>query len=286
MIQLIAVLVAVVGSLFAAFEDWRTGFVPDMLNYAMIAVGLVLLPIRYPLQDALAYSFIAGLVFAGGVAFYLFGQLGGGDVKWFTALALLLPHTPGINIIGVEQAYAPYPFIISIFFTAAVLSLLFVSLDYARKLVRDRRKINNFGHTALRGLAYVVLLSPLFYVWVILNPNMLAVVIPISVGAFILAFKNEILKRYVIMRKKVSDLNDDDVLALEVISGKTKKALGLGKRKTFLEHELKALKKKAKANGIKSIYVSEHLPKFGPFIFASLVLNIALGDAFMWLLFM
>ncbi|MBN3037520.1 MAG: prepilin peptidase [Candidatus Diapherotrites archaeon] len=283
MIELIPLAVALVGSAVAAFEDFRTGFISDELNYAMISVGVVSLFVLHPFSEALVFAGVAVAVFVAGTLFYLFGQLGGGDVKWFTALALLLPVAPEAGLFG--GVAAPYPFVVSVFFVAAVLSLFFVSGAYALRLLRDRNEVSGFRGKLARATLYCAALVPLFYVWSLINVRVLVLSPPMLLGAFVLAFKEDILRNYVVGRKAVSALNDDDVLAVELWDEKTKRALGVSLRKTFLSVELNELKSRARKAGIKTVLVSEYLPVFGPFIFVSLVLNAVLGDAFLWLLF-
>lgn len=286
MIELLGVLVAIIGTATVAYTDYKTGYMPDKYTHAMIALGLVLLPFYNGLSYALSQYFIAAIVFTVSFIFYIYGQLGGGDVKLFTALTLLIPVYPQILAnTGFNPITAPYPFIVSVFFAAAVFAMFFVSLGYAYKLIRDRKKIKKFNEKFLRGLLYLILTIPLAFIWAVINQNMSLIAIPIALGAFVIAFKKDILKHYIVKKKKVKDLNEDDVIALEMLSKSTLKKLGLGGRKTFLDSELPEIKKQARKHKIKQVWVSEYLPKFGPYILASLLINLILGDALLWLLF-
>lgn len=285
---LISTSIAFIGCLIAAITDFKWGIVPDKLNYALIALGAIMVLMRFELWNALAVYGIAIAVFVLGLLAYLFGQLGGGDVKFFAALTLLLPFypkeiaalsplNPMINI--------PYPFIVSVFFTSAVLAVFFVSLSYLWMFWRDRKQIKNLKQTAMKGALYFFLVTiPLTLLWGSINQLVLVVIIPIALGAFLLPFKNILLEKYISQEKKVKDLDDDDVLAIELMSEETKEKLGLSSRKTFLNIELKSLKEKAREHGIETVPVSENLPKFVPYIFIALVINLLLGDAFLWML--
>lgn len=287
-LQWISLLTAVIGTAIGSYIDFKTTYIPDKVTYTMIAIGAVTLFFSWPFNDFLLFSGIAVAVFVFGLIMYTLGQLGGGDVKLFTALALLLPSYPRVfsNYFNLTVTVAPYPFLVSIFFIASILGMLFVSSRYIIKLIRDRHKIKNFNRTALTGVVYDVLLLPIFYIWQTFNPNMLFIAIPMLFGGFALAFKKDILEQYVVMKKLVSKLNDDDVIALELMDEKTKKKLGLSTRKTLFEMELKQIKANAKKHNIKQVLVSEYLPVFGPFIFISLVLNLLVGDLFFWILFL
>ncbi|MCK4327169.1 MAG: prepilin peptidase [Candidatus Diapherotrites archaeon] len=286
MFELLGVAIAIIGTAVVSHTDFKTGYMPDRYTHAMLLLGAALLPLYSGLEAAVPYYLIAAGVFAASFIFYTFGQLGGGDVKLFTALALLLPIYPAqLVALGFNPIIAPYPFVVSVFFASAVMAMAVVSIDYLRRLHEDRKKIKDFRAKSFRGLLYSALTLPLAVIWVYLSPMMTIVAVPLALGTFAMAFKEDILRLYVVRKKAVKDLNDDDVIALELMSPSMKKKLGLGSRKTFLEMELKAIKKTARKHGIKQIIVQENLPKFGVFILASLLLNLMVGDTLLWLLF-
>ncbi len=284
---MIGALVALVGTAIAAYTDFTTTYIPDKLNYAMIAIGLAYVWLSFPVPEAISFTAIAAAVFIVGLILYIFGQLGGGDVKLFTALALLLPQYPvdiaQINFLG--PLVAPYPPVVSIFFAAAVISMVFVPLGYLNKLYHDRKRIKSLQKKMSHGIMYSAATIPVFYIWSLFSVRALIIALPIMLGAFTLAFKGDILERYIAKKKKVKDLNEDDVLALELMSESIQKKLGVGMRKTFFDSELKAIKARAKKNKVSTVLVAENLPTFGPFILAGLLLTLLFGDAFLWLVF-
>ncbi len=285
MFELTGAALALVLTSIVAYTDYKTGYMPDRYTHSMIVLGALILPFYQGFSAALPYYAIAALVFGVSFLFYIFGQLGGGDVKLFTGMSLLIPTYPlTLKSFGFNPVIAPYPFIISVFFLAAVLAMIFVSGNYLAKLYKDRKRVKDFNAKSLKGLLYAVMTLPLTILWAFMNPNMAIIGLPLAIGAFALAFKTDILRLYVVKKKLVSKLNDDDVVALELLSKSMKKKLGLGSRKTFLEMELKDLKKRAKKAGVKEILVQEYLPKFGPYILAALILNLIVGDALLWLL--
>lgn len=285
MLELLGALVALVGTAIVAYTDWKTGYMPDKYTHALVAAGIVLLPFYAGLSAALTWYFVSAIVFMACFLLYIFGQLGGGDVKLFTALSLLIPSYPtALSGLGLSPVAAPYPFVLSVFFASAVVATLFVSLGYLRRLIADRGKIKGFGGKLIRGAAYSLMTLPLALLWAYISPRMLVVALPLAVGAFVLVFKDDILRLYVVKKKRVSKLNDDDVLAVELMGKRTLQQLGLGGRKTFLEAELGEIKKNARKHGINQVLVSEYLPHFGPYILLSLLLNLAVGDTMLWLL--
>jgi len=287
MIEEIAILAALVGTGAAAYSDWKTSYIPDELNYALIALGAILLLFRFPIEQGMYHFAAAGIVFLVDLVFYFFGQLGGGDVKLFTGLALLLPTYPTTitAYFGFNPIIAPYPPVVSIFFVSTVVAMLFISLGYIVKLINDRKKIKSFERKAWKGLGFSLILLPLFYIWYLINQNMIVIAVPMMVGAFLLSFKNDILKLYIVMEKPISKLNDDDVLAIELMSKSMKKKLGIGTQKTLWDAQINDIKKNAKKHKIKKILVSEYLPRFGPFIFFAIIFVILVGDQLLWLLF-
>jgi len=286
LLELLGAGIAVIGTAIVAYTDYKTGYMPDMYTHSMIILGALLLPFYYPSLGASLWGYGTALaVFALCFVFYIFGQLGGGDVKLFTALTLLIPSYPmALSGLGFSPIAPPYPFIVSVFFASAVLAMFFVSGNYALHLYRDRGKVPRFAAKALRGIAYAGAVAVLVWLWSILSVRMLVFGVPMVLGAFVIAFKEDIMRLYVVKKKKVSRLNDDDVLALELMSASVKNKLGVGSRKTFLTMELKDLKKRARAAGISEVLVSEYLPKFGPYILAALLLDLLIGDALLWLL--
>ncbi|MCD4740257.1 A24 family peptidase [archaeon] len=301
LVTILSALIALIGCLIAAYTDFKWGIVPDKLNYALIALGLICVPLQFnPVNTLIVYS-LAVIIFVIGLLAYTFGQLGGGDVKLFTALTLLLPFYPStiaqlsplnpikMTNLSLTIPFIPepiiYPFIISIFFASAVMAVFFVSLNYIHMLWKDRDTIKDRKNLFLKGIANALLVSIAFtLIWSIINPMMTIVIIPMALGSFLLPFRKTLLEKYVVMEKQVKDLNDDDVLALEVMDQETKEKLGLSNRRTFFNIELNELKTKAEENNIKKVFVSEFLPKFVPYIFLSLLLNLLMGDAFLWLL--
>ena len=163
--------------------------------------------------------------------------------------------------------------------------MFFVSITYLNKLYKDRKKIKNLDKKLMKSFILTGLMVPLFAIWSYLNLKMLALAPPMMLGAFLLGFKEDILRKYVMMQKPVKDLNDDDVLAIELMNSNMKKKLGIGLRKTLLESEISEIKKRAKKYKITKVPVSEYLSQFGPFIMASLILSLVFGDLFLWLLF-
>ncbi len=283
------ILVALLGTAYVAYTDWKTGYMPDKVTHAMIAFGIIWALLF--MQNDLVYVFgLAAVVFIVGFLAYIFGQLGGGDVKLFTAIALLLPSYPKelvpiLNSIGIHPVFAAYPFILAVFLFAGLLGpMFFTSISYLSKLYQIRRKVKDYQRKVLTGVAYSVLFIPIIYLYGGVLPSIYLIFLPMVTAFLLIPFKNDVLEQFSIEEKDISKLNDDDIIALEFLSESTKKKLNLW-RKTFTSPELKKIKEAAKKVKIKRIKVYENLPKFGPYILISLIVNLILGDVFLYVLF-
>jgi hypothetical protein len=229
-------------------------------------------------------------VFIVGFIAYIFGQFGGGDVKLFTALALLLPNYPAdlspiMQSFGIEPVFASYPFILAVFLFAGLIGPMFItSMNYSFKLYGRRHKIRNYQKKLITSGIYVVAFFTLFMLYADLIPGLLFIFIPLFTALAIIPFKDDILEQFSLEQKDISKLNDDDVIAVEFLSASIKKKLNIW-RKTYTMPEIRKIKAAARKAKIKKIKVYEDLPKFGPYILISLVINLILGDVFLYLLF-
>ncbi|RLG20832.1 hypothetical protein DRN74_04425 [Candidatus Micrarchaeota archaeon] len=284
---MINIIAAFLGLLYSTYTDIKTGYVDDWLSHTLIVLGVIFVPIFYPHRIIEAYL-IAALVFALGFVLYIFGNIGGGDVKLFTAISLLLPYynedIAGLfSFLGIRPVIPPYPFIFSVFLLSGIIFMLVMSSFYFYKILKYRKKIEEFHRKALIGFAYAVVLLPFFYYWSYFSWFFTLLYIPISITCFIIPFKADFVKLFFARKKSVSKLDDDDILALEIMDKDIIKKLGV-KRKTHTNWELKKIKENAKKYGIKTVPVCENLPKYVPYILISFILNLLTGDFFLYML--
>lgn len=288
MLELIGVIVALLGVAYSSYTDLKTGEVSDKLSHSMIGVGAILVAFTYPFWQAVTIMGIGVLVFILGFILYIFGQMGGGDVKLFTALALLIPYYPESlrpisEALGITPVSSNFPFIASVFVLSGIFFMLFIPPIYLRKLYSKRKKVKEFGKKILTGIVYCLILSPIVYIWLGISKLIAVLFIPMFFALLIVPFKDDVVVLFFSRKKRVSDLNDDDVLALESMSRETIAKLGLW-RKTFTPPELRKIKARANKYKIRMVMVCEDLPKYVPYIFASLVINLLVGDIFIYLL--
>jgi hypothetical protein len=288
MLELIGVIVALLGVAYSSYTDLKTGDVSDRLSHSMIGIGAILVAFSFPFWQAATIIGLGILVFALGFLLYIFGQMGGGDVKLFTALTLLVPYYPASlrplsEAIGINPVSSALPLIVSVFILSGIFFMLFIPLMYLRKISAKRNKIKDYKRKILTGLVYCAILSPILFIWFMKSTPIALIFIPMFFALMIIPFKDDIVVLFFARKKKIAYLNDDDVLAVESMSKTTIAKLGLW-RKTFTTLELKKIKERARKYKITTVMVCEDLPKYVPYIFASLVLNLLFGDVFIYLL--
>ena len=288
MLEIIGAVIALLGVAYSSYTDIKTGEVSDRLSHAMIGLGAILVAFSFPFWQAVTIIGLGILVFALGFILYIFGQIGGGDVKLFTALILLIPYYPASlrplsEAIGINPVPSTLPFIVSVFILSGIFFMLFIPLIYLRKLSAKRKKIKDFRRKVITGLVYCAILSPILMIWFMKSIPIALIFVPMFFALMIIPFKDDIVVLFFARKKKIAYLNDDDVLALESMSKTTIAKLGLW-RKTFTLIELKKIKERARGYKITTVMVCEDLPKYVPYIFASLVLNLLFGDVFIYLL--
>ena len=128
MIDLIAFLVAFIGSGIAGFYDLKTTEIPDKIPHVMIAIGFILAIARSISTGSLMpllSSFIFGVVFfVLGFLLYYFGQWGGGDAKLLTAIVVLLPAAPSFFKYHLNLPF-PVMYLLNVFYVGAVYIIIY-----------------------------------------------------------------------------------------------------------------------------------------------------------------
>lgn len=188
----------------SAYTDWKTGLVLDKITYPLIAIGIALNVLE---QQWIGLALgMAVLVF--GYAFYFTGKIGGGDVKLFTGVAFALPFF-GNGI-----------FLLSSLFVGAIAAVVFFTAFFAGKYLLKKGinfKENKQGF--LNALMFgAVLLLYLFFVLqlhVLSLVSIIALAVPLLFGLVFLAFERGIRKEFFLKRAKLSELEEDELLATE-----------------------------------------------------------------------
>lgn len=160
---LIQIIVTLLFSILASIFDVKSGFVPDWLNYLLIAFGLmsnfILTLITSNVKYILA-SFISMLITY--VISYLLWKLhmwGGGDVKLFTSIATAIPFGLNGDIFNIFPLLSIYPFAFTVIFNSILVSFPFLVIFTTYLLFKNKMVNNNvdllvnvFNYPALRTL--------------------------------------------------------------------------------------------------------------------------------------
>lgn len=160
---LIQIIVTILFSILASIFDVKSGFVPDWLNYLLIAFGLmsnfILTLITSNVKYILA-SFISMLITY--VISYLLWKLhmwGGGDVKLFTSIATAIPFGLNGDIFNIFPLLSIYPFAFTVIFNSILVSFPFLVIFTTYLLFKNKVVNNNvdllvnvFNYPTLRTL--------------------------------------------------------------------------------------------------------------------------------------
>jgi len=251
--------IVIIAAGIAAWTDLKTGEIPNWLNYPLIALGVLFNLVFF---DAWALG-IGAAIFAIGYLLYYSGKIGGGDVKLFSGLALVMPFINGTA------------FILPVLLYSALIAVVFLSTYYLVKLIR-LRKFNlkeNLKGILNAGIIGIFLIA---YFAIMLNSgffqmqNALVLAVPLAFALVFLALEKSIRKNFFLKSVKLKDLEEDELIALEFLPEKVQKRINL-KMKRIIDKQLVEELKKEK---ISEVLVYRDLPRFAPFILAGVILAI------------
>jgi len=254
MLILIQQLFLIIGTLTGALTDAKTGYIYDYITYPMIIIGFILSLIQMQFFNLISGIIIFILLFI----FYKFGKIGGGDVKIFTAIALLNPFNQ-LN------------FLITLGFVAAMSSMIFYSIYYTIKYIRLGINFENEKKGIINALIMGTFLI-IYFTFMLIN-NFISIyfiylfAIPFLFGLVFFALQDGIKKEFFEEKISINKIEDDEILGTK----NSQKIINLFKNKSLINSsDIKLLKK----NKISKIYVLRNLPKFGPFIFIGVLIAI------------
>lgn len=160
---LIQIIVTILFSILASIFDVKKGFVPDLLNYLLIAFGLIsnfiLTMITCNVKYILA-SFISMLItYAISYMLWQLHMWGGGDVKLFTSIATAIPFGLNGEFFNIFPVMSIYPFAFTVIFNSILVSFPFLVVFTTHLLLKNNSVKNNvdllvnvFNYQALRTL--------------------------------------------------------------------------------------------------------------------------------------
>ena len=270
---ILKIIILVIACFISSYTDFKKGYIYNWLTFPLIGLGLIFLVLDSFIINSLGYIYFlkvigtAVLIYLIGYLMYYFGKLGGGDIKLFIGIHLLLPYLNNqLTILWV------------ILFSS-LLSVLIISVVYSFRLIRVF-KIKNINFSELLKSKKKEIIKSLFFFLIFLfmliysssvlyfSSFYFLILVPIFFGLFIVVFEKEVKEYIYLEYKLVKDLEDGDVLAVEYLKDLTLSDLKLKNRTVIEEKDILRFKKSKK---IKRLPIYYNLPKFGPFIFLGLI---------------
>ncbi len=279
--------IALAGTAFLAWQDWKTSFIDERVAYAMIAAG-ALLNLLTGDFELMKFAFGgAALIFGFGYLLYRTGRLGGGDVLMYTGLQLLLPYNPmlfegGLGLVTeplqrevLREIAGRAPFFITVFAASTLAAMVGSTLFYASKLAGLKKLKPDYHETAL-GIAfwtagaYAVTAFSAVRLSLAQTAFYAALFLP---ALFILAFRKQIMDEVVVQKIPLSQVEDEDVLVLHKMPEGIARKYGL--QPVLTKSEVEKLKLVQKREKISKFPVAKVLPRLGPYILLALVLGLS-----------
>jgi len=259
--EAIRLAIAFLGVAAAAYFDvFNRRNVPNTLLYAFVALAFIVNLVFYQ-PDLFPFSIGLALFFSAiSYVFYRFGQLGGADVFVIAAVMLLLPIHP--SFVGLTFNL---PFIFSVIIFAGISFAVYIMAYFSLKLRETGARPKIMYSLMLIPyliFAYVyynsILFSPVYFVFV---------TILLLATVFFLMYREDI-NLLLSERMSPAELEEEDVLALELMDQKVVKEYGLRRLATKKEIErMMELK-------IPEVWVYSKLPPFLPFFLLGMVLSL------------
>lgn len=247
--MLISIGLTVFFSSLAAYFDYKTTYIYDWITYPMIITGLILLPFKSSWYIGLIS---AAAVFAIFYPLYRYGKIGGGDIKYFMGLSLLIPM------------YGKFVFILPVFFVAAASAGLFFGFKFFYSFFSKTQYLDaGIAKTIIYFLAALLVgLASAFFLTVSYRPELAILAgLLLFVCLFVLLFQKYFYLDFS-HKIKVDKILEDDVVDMQCF----------GKSGTRLIDD--KLKAKLKANKIVEVVVYRNLPVFGPFLLFGVILSV------------
>lgn len=262
--------IVLVGTMAASYTDIKTGLIYDRITYPMIALGICFTIADVFYEKNMLLLLFPLAIFSFSYVLYFLGKLGGGDVKIFLALSLLLP------------SYKNKPFFISALFAAALVSVVVISAFYLFKFIKMKKKprieLNrSIVECVLLGIALLLYFATLLYLGLIKLYSALFLAIPLAFALIFLALRRQIQGEFFLRWVRIDELEEDEIIAKEFLSKDMLDKLGASIKGIITEKD----KEKLKKLGITRIPVYRDLPPFAPFLLIGVLLAYFWPDLFL-----
>jgi len=267
-IFIIRILIILVAVGLAAYFDNKTGYIYDWISIPLIIAGLIINVFTYYWIDILEICLVALIIYAVGYIAYYYGKIGGGDIKLFIGIHMMLPF------------FFNQLFIVWVIIVSSLLSVLFVSIGYIIKLYGKVKLTPKLWKSKKWLIIKSTLMFLIFFAFVIIAtiigdlPKIVYVTIPpMFFGCLVMVFEEEV-KRYIYLRQKpIAKLEEGDVLASEFATKALLEKLGLGKRTVLEKEDIVRIK----TLDLKTLPIFDYLPRFGIYIFLGVAFVLVFG---------
>lgn len=264
--------IVLIGALAASYTDIKTGLIYNKITYPLLAFGIIFALTDTFLERNPIYLLFPALISAFCYALYFLGKLGGGDVKIFSGIALLLPY------------YHGKPFFLSMLLIAALVSVMAISIFYLIKFfrIKKRPKIaldKDVVECILLGIALLFYFAIFSYLGLMEPLTAMLFFIPLIFALFFLALRKQIQGAFFLRWVSVDKLEEDEIVAKEFLDKETLSKIGAAFKGIITEKD----KERLKRLGIKKIPVYRDLPPFAPFILIGIIIAYLYPDFFLHL---
>jgi len=217
MIELLAIFIALAGTLIASYYDLKTTEIPDHLPILMIVSGISINFLSLIINgntENLFLSIINGIIFSAiGFSMYLAGQWGAGDAFLLSAIGFLIPK----NFFGNDEFPFFFTYLVNLFILGSLYMIVY-SIIYSLK---EKNTIRYFKGQIMKFSRAILLLFVLFLIassilsYLILNSLNIKLVIISSVssiGLIVFWLFSKSVEKFFIKRIPISKLKVGDVL--------------------------------------------------------------------------
>jgi Flp pilus assembly protein protease CpaA len=249
----------------SAYTDWKTGLILDKVTFPLIAIGIGLSLLE---QQWIAFA-VAAIVFALGYAFYYAGKIGGGDVKLFTGIALVLPF------------FGKEIFLLDALLLSAVLAVIAYTVFFAGKFVlknglRLEENKKGIANAVMVGAFLLLYFFLIFQLHALSLYSIALLAIPLLFGLVFMALEKGIRREFFLKKVKLQELEEDELLATDFEEQKTLKLLDLKFKGVLGKKEIEKLK----TAGIQEVFVYRNAPRFAPFFFLGCLVAMVFPNLF------
>lgn len=277
--------ICLIGCAGATYYDlFNRRNVPLWLTYSLVALGALFTLASLNMNVIVSSGFVALVIFVMGYLLYRTGQIGGADVLIFVSIALLVPEAPE-SIYLKAQSQLGFPFVVSVFVLSGILAVFGIFLRYVPLALYDllrgaKVKINTLQivFAAATLLFYAIFLYYLNGIVELPQIQLIVFAAVVVCATSLFALKDHISDKYLIRMINISQIDEEDILAVESMDPKVVSKYKLDRLLT--PKEIEKLKKIGKN---KKFPVYTNMPVFMPYVLLALVVALFFGDPLAYL---